>query len=312
MKKIEFKNLPSKETPLSANNLNLMQKNIEDEINKINKYFEIPKGDSRKRWVKIADFATNIGLSINGMQIKIYGTIRFGSNRPGFDIVEASTRGGMNITILGFNHTSNTENQRYGYVNNPNGRTELWIEQESYNYRTTVEVTNVIDCKIGLLAMQYERPEGFVVINKQIVATEKSVLSVYNKDNQQIIAKDPSGKKIAFNSIKKEIGDIAVLQTDGSLKFKKSCTITMSYNLFIDCVSGYVRAYIYTYRGTQLTTLSDTLFNAAGSFKALNVAGIVHDFQKDDTLFIDISQSEGNPLTVRGGYTNNNFTLLEI
>ena len=34
MKKIEFKNLPSKETPLSANNLNLLQQNVEDEINK--------------------------------------------------------------------------------------------------------------------------------------------------------------------------------------------------------------------------------------------------------------------------------------
>ena len=88
--------------------------------------------------------------------------------------------------------------------------------------------------------------------------------------------------------------------------------MAISYNLFVDCVSGYVRAYIYTYRGAQLTTLSDTLFNATSSFKALNVAGIVHDFQKDDTLFIDISQSEGNTLTVRGGYANNNFTLLEI
>ena len=34
MKKIEFKNLPSKETPLSASNLNLMQQNIENEFNK--------------------------------------------------------------------------------------------------------------------------------------------------------------------------------------------------------------------------------------------------------------------------------------
>lgn len=96
------------------------------------------------------------------------------------------------------------------------------------------------------------------------------------------------------------------------MKFKRNCTIAISYNLFVDCISGYVRSYIYTYRGTQLTTLSDTLFNATSSFKALNVAGVIHDFQKDDTLFIDISQSEGNLLTVRGGYANNNFTLIEI
>ena len=141
---------------------------------------------------------------------------------------------------------------------------------------------------------------------------KKSVLSVYGNNSQTINAKDPNGRKVVFNSIKKDIGGIAILQADGSLKFKRNCTISISYNLFIDCVSGYVRAYLYTYRGSQLTTLSDTLFNATSSFKALNVAGIIHDFQKDDTLFIDISQSEGNLLTVRGGYANNNLTLIEI
>ena len=246
------------------------------------------------------------------MQVKIYGTIKYGSNRPGFDILEASTRGDMRISVLSFNYTSETENQRYGYVNRTDGMTELWIEQNFYAYKSKVEVTNVINCNVGLLKMQETIPAGFKKIERNIIASEKSVLSVYNKDNQQIVAKDPNSKKIGFNSIKKEIGNIATIQTDGSLKFKRNCTISMSYNLFIDCVSGYVRAYIYTYRGTQLTTLSDTLFNATGSFKALNVAGIVHDFQKDDTLFIDISQSEGNLLTVRGGYANNNFTLIEI
>ena len=34
MKKINFKNKPSKETPISASNLNLLQQNIEEEINK--------------------------------------------------------------------------------------------------------------------------------------------------------------------------------------------------------------------------------------------------------------------------------------
>lgn len=312
MKKIEFKNLPSKETPISATNLNLLQQNIEDEFNTLNKYFEIPQGEAKKRYIKIAEFKTNIGNDLNCMQVKIYGTIKYGSNRPGFDIVEASTRGNMRISVLSFNHTSNAENQRYGYVNRTDGMTELWIEQNFYAYKSKVEVTNVINCNVGLLKMQETKPAGFVAVDKEIVATEKALLSVYNKDNQQIIAKDPNGRKIVFNSIKKDIGGIANLQADGSLKFKKNCTVAISYNLFVDCVSGYVRAYIYTYRGAQLTTLSDTLFNATSSFKALNVAGIIHDFQKDDTLFIDISQSEGNPLTVRGGYANNNFTLLEI
>ena len=200
MKKIEFKNLPSKETPISANNLNLLQQNVEDEIN--------------KRVTK-------------------------------------------------------------EYVDS-NKATKAEVESIKNNY------------------------------------VKKSVLSVYGNNSQTINAKDPNGRKVVFNSIKKDIGEIAILQTDGSLKFKRNCTIAISYNLFVDCISGYVRSYIYTYRGTQLTTLSDTLFNATSSFKALNVAGVIHDFQKDDTLFIDISQSEGNLLTVRGGYANNNFTLIEI
>ena len=200
MKKINFKNLPSKETPISANNLNLLQQNVEDEIN--------------KRVTK-------------------------------------------------------------EYVDS-NKATKAEVELIKNNY------------------------------------VKKSVLSVYGNNSQTINAKDPNGRKVVFNSIKKDIGGIATLQADGSLKFKRNCTIAISYNLFVDCISGYVRSYIYTYRGTQLITLSDTLFNATSSFKALNVAGVIHDFQKDDTLFIDISQSEGNLLTVRGGYANNNFTLVEI
>ena len=207
MKKINFKNKPSKETPLSATNLNLLQQNIEEEINKkVNKEYV----DSNKATKAEVESIKNDVESIKNSYVK------------------------------------------------------------------------------------------------------KGVLSIYGNNGQTINAKDPNGKKVVFNSIKKDIGGIASLQADGSLKLKKNCTVAISYNLFVDCVSGYVRAYIYTYRGAQLTTLSDTLFNATSSFKALNVAGIVQDFQKDDTLFIDISQSEGNTLTVRGGYANNNFTLLEI
>lgn len=207
MNKIKYENTPSTKTPLSAELLNLMQQNIEDEINK----------------------------------------------------------------------KANKE-----YVDN--------------NKATKVEVESIKN-NVESIKNNY---------------VKKGVLSVYSNNGQTINAKDPNGRKVVSNSIKKDIGGIAILQADGSLKFKRNCTISISYNLFVDCISGYVRAYLYTYRGTQLTTLSDTLFNATSSFKALNVAGVIHDFQKDDTLFIDISQSEGNLLTVRGGYANNNFTLIEI
>nr|DAN76063.1 MAG TPA: hypothetical protein [Caudoviricetes sp.] len=207
MNKIKYENAPSTKTPLSAELLNLMQQNIEDEINK----------------------------------------------------------------------KANKE-----YVDN--------------NKATKVEVESIKN-NVESIKNNY---------------VKKGVLSVYSNNSQTINAKDPNGRKVVSNSIKKDIGGIAILQADGSLKFKRNCTISISYNLFVDCISGYVRAYLYTYRGTQLTTLSDTLFNATSSFKSLNVAGVIHDFQKDDTLFIDISQSEGNPLTVRGRYENNNLTLIEI
>ena len=207
MNKIKYENAPSTKTPLSAELLNLMQQNIEDEINK----------------------------------------------------------------------KANKE-----YVDN--------------NKATKVEVESIKN-NVESIKNNY---------------VKKGVLSVYSNNSQTINAKDPNGRKVVSNSIKKDIGGIAILQADGSLKFKRNCTISISYNLFVDCISGYVRAYLYTYRGAQLTTLSDTLFNATSSFKSLNVAGVIHDFQKDDTLFIDISQSEGNPLTVRGRYENNNLTLIEI
>ena len=148
------------------------------------------------------------------------------------------SRGGINISIYSFNHTANDDNQKYGYVNKANGRTEFWIEQNAYNYKSKVEIVNADNCDIKFFETKYEKPIGLVYVDKGIVATEKSVLSVYNQDNQQIIAKDPNGKKIVFNSIKKEIGNIATIQTDGSLKFKRNCTIAISYNLFVDCASG--------------------------------------------------------------------------
>ena len=68
MKKIEFKNLPSKETPLSANNLNLLQQNVEDEINKkANKEYV----DSNKATKAEVEFIKN-NYSKNKSVISIY------------------------------------------------------------------------------------------------------------------------------------------------------------------------------------------------------------------------------------------------
>lgn len=233
MKKIEFKNAPSTETPLSAEIFNGMQQNIEDEFNTLNKYFEIPQGDNRKRWVKIAEFPSNIGSGVNRMQIRIYGTVRYGLNKPGMDMIEISTRGGMNISIYAFNHTANNENHKYGYVNKSNGRTELWIDQNSYNYRSKVEIINVDNCDVKLFEILYERPAGFVAVDKEIVATEKALLSVYNNQtsNIRIDGANYEAKQVPFKDVFTQRGTAFRLGPNEIIVNKK-CNARITFTLY--------------------------------------------------------------------------------
>lgn len=233
MKKIEFKNAPSTETPLSAEIFNGMQQNIEDEFNTLNKYFEIPQGDNRRRWVKIAEFTTNIGNGDNRIQMRIYGTVRYGLNKPGMDMIEISSRGGMNISIYAFNHTANNETQKYGYVNKSNGRTEFWIEQNAYNYRSKVEVVTVDNCEVKLFEIKYERPAGFVAVDKEVVATEKALLSVYNNQtgNVRIDGANYEAKQVPFKDVFTQRGTAFRLGPNEIIVNKK-CNARITFTLY--------------------------------------------------------------------------------
>lgn len=233
MKKIEFKDLPIEETPLDAYTLNLLQQNVEDEFNTLNKYFEIPQGDNRRRWVKIAEFSTNLTGGDNRIQMRIYGTIRYGSNKPGMDMIEISTRGGMNISIYAFNHNANNDNQRYGYVNKANGRTELWIDQNAYNYRSKVEIINVDNCEVKLFEIKYEQPAGLVAIDKEIVATEKSVLSVYNNQtgNIRIDGKNDEIKQVPLQNVFMQKGTAFRLGPN-EIIVNKRCNSRITFTLY--------------------------------------------------------------------------------
>lgn len=233
MKKIEFKNIPSTETPLSASNLNLMQQNIEDEFNTLNKYFEIPQGDNRRRWVKIAEFTTNLTGGDNRIQMRIYGTIRYGSNKPGMDMIEISTRGGMNISIYAFNHNANNDNQRYGYVNKSNGRTEFWIEQNTYNYSSKVEIVNADNCDVKLFEIKYEKPAGLVAVDKEVVATEKALLSVYNNQtgNIRIDSGNYEAKQVPFKDVFTQRGTAFRLGPNEIIVNKK-CNARITFTLY--------------------------------------------------------------------------------
>lgn len=233
MRKIEFKNLPSKETPLSASNLNLLQQNVEDEFNTLNKYFEIPQGDNRRRWVKIAEFPTNVGSGDNRIQMRIYGTVRYGLNKPGMDMIEISTRGGMNISIYAFNHTANNETQKYGYVNKSNGRTEFWIEQNAYNYRSKVEVVTADNCDVKFFEIKYERPAGFVAVDKEVVATEKALLSVYNNQtgNIRIDGANYEAKQVPFKDVFTQRGTAFRLGPN-EIVVNKKCNARITFTLY--------------------------------------------------------------------------------
>lgn len=233
MKKIEFKDLPIEETPLDAYTLNLLQQNVEDEFNKINKYFEIPQGDNRRRWVKIAEFPTNVGSGDNRIQMRIYGTIRYGSNKPGMDMIEISTRGGMNISIYAFNHTTNNDNQRYGYVNKSNGRTEFWIEQGTYNYRSKVEIINADNGDVKLFEIKYEQPASLIMIDKEVVATEKTLLAVYNNQtgNIRIDGANYEAKQVPFKDVFTQRGTAFRLGANEIIVNKK-CNTRITFTLY--------------------------------------------------------------------------------
>lgn len=323
MKKIEFKNLPSKETPLSASNLNLLQQNVEDEFSEIqnnvkkkfdtmSSFFTIPQGEAKKRYIKIAEFKTNIGNDLNCMQVKIYGTIKYGSNRPGFDILEASTRGGMRISVLSFNYTSETDNQRYGYVNRIDGMTELWIEQNFYAYKSKVEVTNVINCNVGLLKMQETIPAGFKKIERNIIASEKSLISVYKNTEQIEQMGDNVGKGALFDTVQKKTGDAFELNGN-RVVIKKDCFIKVSYNFFCEHIGGYIQAEVYRRRpGSSATVINSTINHIEGMFKCLGASGFVAEVKANDDIVIDLKKTAPDRLKIRGGFINNYLTIEEI
>lgn len=165
--------------------------------------------------------------------MRIYGTIRYGSNKPGMDMIEISTRGGMNISIYAFNHTANNDNQRYGYVNKPNGRTEFWIDQGAYNYRTKVEIVNADNCDVKLFEIKYERPANLIMIDKEVVATEKTLLAVYNNQtgNIRIDGGNYEAKQVPFNNVFTQRGTAFRLGPNEIIVNKK-CNARITFTLY--------------------------------------------------------------------------------
>lgn len=221
------------------------EQSIKEVLNDVK--FTIPQGYNKPRFVKIGELDTSIGYGTNCIQIKINGTTRYGSNKPGFDVIEVSSRGGINITVLSFNHSNINDNYKYGYVNRSDGKTEIWIEQTTYAYRSTVEVNNIINCKVGLLKMQESRPSGFTYINKEIVKTDrnKQFLCMYNNmgSSIRIDLKNDEKKKVSFRDIFMYQGNTFKVQAEG-IRANKYCKVRVNYNLYCEQFSTGDKHYI--------------------------------------------------------------------
>jgi len=132
--------------------------------------FKIPQGDERERWVKIGRVTTNITNLINGFSVLITGTSNFDNNVPGTDIIQLSTRGGLNFQVYtlipGGNPVTN-----YGYrLNGTN--TEIWINDTLWSYEKTCIVLMAKDSvlgsnmQVGTLETVYTNaPAGFIPIS---------------------------------------------------------------------------------------------------------------------------------------------------
>jgi hypothetical protein len=127
--------------------------------------FKIPAGDSRPRWVRIGILSATISNQMNGFSIIVTGTSNFGSNVPGMDIIQVSTRGGLNFqvyTLVPADRFTTT----YGY-RTVGSNVEIWIKDEQYSYEKTCVVTLAVDqslnsgMQVGVLDTQYSQPTGF-------------------------------------------------------------------------------------------------------------------------------------------------------
>jgi len=140
--------------------------------------FRIPAGSERSRWIHIGNLTTNITNLMNGFSAIVTGTSDFGSNVPGMDIIQVSTRGGLSfkvyVLIPGGKYITT-----YGYRTS-GVYTEIWIKEGPFSYEKTCIVTmakdlyNGNEMQYGVLGVQYTQPSGFteVTVRNQFVTTQ--------------------------------------------------------------------------------------------------------------------------------------------
>lgn len=129
--------------------------------------FELPPQYETQSWYKIAELTTNIGSNTNGLVLFVSGIGDFGSNKPGVDIVQVSTRGWVSVDVYDVVPTTIIDTA-YGYVNNAGtGKTELWVRRDAYNYKTDVAVAMAYDATYGNLGESVTEPAGITYVSKK-------------------------------------------------------------------------------------------------------------------------------------------------
>lgn len=85
-----------------------------------------------------------VGLNDSGVVLIVTGVSNYGSNTPGSDIVQFSTRGSINLSAKELTY-SKARGVTYGYVNNSTtNKVELWEKVNSYTYNQTISVIGEI------------------------------------------------------------------------------------------------------------------------------------------------------------------------
>lgn len=127
--------------------------------------FIIPKNGDTVVWHKVGELTTDIRTRANNLTLLVSGVSDLGWNKPGVDVVQVSTRGGVSVDVYSLT-TPGFRSQTYGYVNNTStGKTEIWVKRNIYTYETHFAVLNAYDATYGNLASSSTEPSGIVYVD---------------------------------------------------------------------------------------------------------------------------------------------------
>ena len=127
--------------------------------------FIVPANSNTVIWHKVGELDTDIGPSANNLTLLVSGVSDYGNNKPGVDIVQVSTRGGVSVDVYSL-VPPGTRDQTYCYRNNATtGKTEIWVKRDAYTYETHFAVLNVNDATYGNLASSSTEPSGIVYVD---------------------------------------------------------------------------------------------------------------------------------------------------